>query len=102
MVIEKLKKYICPYCLDEYPTYGEADQCSQECAVQERDMPEEEDDEFICEYCNESYFKKHTAEECELQHIRNKDKYYYAQHKKINVLKLKKAANHKHQTKLIS
>jgi len=100
MVIKKGGiKFECPYCNEKYETYGEANDCAEECNNRSYTEPREivEDFFFVCEYCKKPFNEEKWAEECEINHENKKDKFYEKHEQKVIRDKLKKAANHPNQ-----
>lgn len=98
-------KWECPYCGDKYDTKEEAYTCAEECHLEDLDEPISVDGrrtEFECEYCKKMHHGFSTAEECEEVHIENKDKYYDEYERQKAIERLKEAASHPDQIKLMN
>ncbi len=102
MVEQNDNIYTCPYCDSDFDEYSDAEECAEECHMQNVQSPIENKREFICKYCDNKYTPYKYAEDCEKMHVKNKDIYYhnYMQRKSLELLA--KAAAHPSQQNLIT
>jgi len=56
---------------------------------------------FYCEYCGKRYLEHIHAENCEERHETNQDKYYETIREHLSRQRLKVAASHPTQTKIV-
>ena len=92
--------WICPYCDREYDEECDARYCANNCA--DIESPEEKEvGKFTCEYCNEIYEEYDDAFACEEAHIKNEDIHHINFEAARSFDKLKEAAEHPFQTRII-
>jgi len=97
-------KYRCPYCNRDYCSYEEADECAKDCVFLEYEKPYEVTAKasYICKYCNKQHKTMYDAEYCENKHIEYDDFFYEEFVRNEKMQRLKNAANHPDQVKLIN
>lgn len=96
------KKYMCPYCNRTHLSYNDAEECAEECLMNDILEPIEISSQIrhMCIYCEIEYNTYDNARECEEKHESKKDKLYeeYKQH--MNQIELTKASKHPQQQTL--
>jgi len=87
----------CPYCLKQFPTEDEAEECASMCRRVENVI---DVTIIICELCGEAYVDEPSAEECEEHHKELQDIHYHTWLVKENFRILSEAGNRPGQKKL--
>jgi len=90
----------CPYCNSKYDNEDKARRCIEDCSDLD-DPIEGETTTFKCDYCKAHCETEEDAIECEIDHIKTEDKYFFEYEIKKKKEVSINAAAHKNQTKLV-